>query len=403
MWRTRAQVLLAFRSLYAGDAGLHEAYGDMAGELAARFADHPGVAGSVRITSDSGLRPRSKPARGTRMEHPPPFEPKNNEVGWLPGAAPNACYPRRAPLEIMRLWLLPLCLACAPEDPVQRAEPGRSGPPPADTASDDSGATPADDSPTDNVLSPAVEILSPADASDVQNPVTFRVLLADVAYASLDADGWPLGDFTEPGESSLDLTFTGTGYPRVVTLTGFDDEGAPVATHSVTIEVEADGVNLEVPYFYQYDNANEPSGTCGVTSAAMLVDYWNPGSVTPDTLYREYGKAQGQSPSGLAGLYEAEGLYAEHGTSATRADLRTHLDAGRPVVVHGYWTSAGHITVIVGYTDADWIVNDPAGDWYTCYGCGEADHIAYPIGGAWDAELSVDGDIWWSTGADAPF
>ncbi len=303
----------------------------------------------------------------------------------------------------MRLALLPLFVACASEETVERSQPGRGGPHAGDIASDDSGATPAEDSDTDDALSPAVEILSPADDSDVQNPVTFRVQLADVAYASLDADGWPLGDFTKPGESSLDLTFSGTGYPRVVTLTGFDATGAAVATHSVTIEVQPDGVNLEVPYFYQYDNANEPSGTCGVTSAAMLVDYWHPGSVTPDSLYREYGKAQGQSPSGLAALYASEGLYADQGTQATRADLRAHVDAGRPVVVHGYWTGSGHIAVIVGYTDADWIVNDPAGDWYVCYGCGEADHIAYPIGGAWDEELSADGDIWWSTGADAPF
>ncbi len=43
--RTSAQVLAAFRSLYAGDSGLHAAYGDMAGELASRFADRPGVVG----------------------------------------------------------------------------------------------------------------------------------------------------------------------------------------------------------------------------------------------------------------------------------------------------------------------------------------------------------------------
>ena len=48
-----------------------------------------------------------------------------------------------------------------------------------------------------------------------------------------------------------------------------------------------------MPYFYQYDNDYEPSGTCGVTSAAMLVDTFHPGSVTPDSLYRAYGKAQG--------------------------------------------------------------------------------------------------------------
>lgn len=43
--RVSGPVLAAFRSLYADASGLHAAYGDMAGELAARFADHPGVVG----------------------------------------------------------------------------------------------------------------------------------------------------------------------------------------------------------------------------------------------------------------------------------------------------------------------------------------------------------------------
>jgi hypothetical protein len=303
--------------------------------------------------------------------------------------------------------LLALFMACTNADDAKRADPGRADDPPRDPAVDDSAAPDTDADPpqdTDDAPAPSVRIVSPADGAVVSNPVTFTVQVEGVASATLDADGYALGDLdVDDVSSTLSYSFSGTGYPRVITLSGLDGAGAVVATDSVTIEVEADGVDLDVPYFYQYDNANEPGGTCGVTSAAMLVSYWNPGSVTPDGLYREYGKAQGQSPSGLAQLYAWEGLYADYGTNGTRADIRAHLDAGRPVVVHGYWTSAGHIVVIVGYTDTDWIVNDPAGDWYTCYGCGPADHVEYPLGGTWDAELSADGDIWWSTGADAPF
>jgi hypothetical protein len=301
--------------------------------------------------------------------------------------------------------LLALFLACTSEDDAKRADPGRVDDPPRDSASADTAAPDTDSGApqdTDDAPVPSVQILSPGDGALVSNPVTFTVQVDGVASATLDADGYALGD-VDGGTSELSYTFSGTGYPRVITLSGRDGSGAVVATDAVTIEVEAEGVDLDVPYFYQYDNANEPGSTCGVTSAAMLLNHWDPGSVTPDGLYRAYGKAQGQSPSGLAQLYAWEGLYADHGTSGTRAELRAHLDAGRPVVVHGYWTSAGHIVVIVGYTDTDWIVNDPAGDWYTCYGCGPADHVEYPLGGAWDAELSVDGDIWWSTAADAPF
>ena len=33
----------------------------------------------------------------------------------------------------------------------------------------------------------------------------------------------------------------------------------------------ANSVRLDVPYYYQYDNKNEPKATCGLTSGAMLL------------------------------------------------------------------------------------------------------------------------------------
>ncbi len=257
-----------------------------------------------------------------------------------------------------------------------------------------------------------VQVVSPADGTTVPNPVTFQVHAEAVHSVHLDADGWSLGDPWNPRDSdTLTYTFTGTGTPRVVTLTGLDSLGNAITTDTLTITVTnggegtaepsaepaADGF-LAVPYFYQYDNRYEPSGTCGVTSAAMLLGSWyGTGFVTPDELYLVYGKSQAQSPSGLAQLYSWEGLASSSGTRATRDDLRDHLDAGRPVVVHGFWTSAGHIAVLVGYDASGWIVNDPAGDWYAGYGTGVwGDGVHYPYGGSWDDDLSWDGDIWWS-------
>ena len=78
-------------------------------------------------------------------------------------------------------------------------------------------------------------------------------------------------------------------------------------------------------------------------------------------------------------------------------ELRAMLDDGDPVVVHGFWTSAGHIVVLVGYDSTGWIVNDPAGDWYRGYGNGGGEAVHYPYGSTWDNDLSWDGDIWWST------
>ena len=299
------------------------------------------------------------------------------------------------------LYLILACTAAMDESASRRAQPSADTDTQSDAVDSATGDTAAED--TDPALQPAVAILSPNEGAVVANPVTLRVSLVDVAWAELDADGYLLGRVEVDGESEVTYAFSGTGYPRAVTLTGFDAAGTQVALDSVSIEVQPDEVSIDVPYYYQYDNANEPGSTCGVTSAAMLVDTFNPGSVTPDSLYRSYGKAQGQSPEGLAALYRSEGLSADWTYTGTRAEIRAHLDAGRPVVVHGWWTTAGHVAVIVGYSDSDWIVNDPAGDWYACYGCGEADHVRYPLGGDWDDAMSVDGDLWYSTADRSPF
>ncbi len=161
-----------------------------------------------------------------------------------------------------------------------------------------------------------------------------------------------------------------------------------------------------VPYFYQYDNWNEPGSTCGVTSAAMVLSAAGT-AVNPDQLYNRYGKPQGQSPEGLAQIYRWEGYHAKWSRTATRAELKAHLRAGRPVVVHGHFTGAGHIVVLTGYNQQGWIVNDPAGNWYGCHSCGhsyELGHgVLYTYGEMNGAVLGYDGDIWMSVLSTSPF
>ena len=50
-------------------------------------------------------------------------------------------------------------------------------------------------------------------------------------------------------------------------------------------------------------------------------------------------------------------------TTGTIGDIEALLDAGKPVIVHGYFTGYGHVIVLTGHTDTDFIVNDPAGTW----------------------------------------
>jgi uncharacterized protein YvpB len=205
----------------------------------------------------------------------------------------------------------------------------------------------------------------------------------------------------------------------VITLTGFDSHGTPVDTDRIVITVyegsnDPGGVgndnggnnngSLNVPYYYQYSNAYEPSATCGLTSAAMLLSYLKGYSIDPDTLYLNYGKAQGQSPGSLAQLYQWEGLHGASTYGGTRSMIKNQLDAGRPVLVHTFLTGAGHIICVVGYDGSGWIVNDPAGDWYQCYGCGASgDHVQYPYGGGADSAMSYDGDIWMSSADTSSF
>ncbi len=253
-----------------------------------------------------------------------------------------------------------------------------------------------------------LDFLSPVDGATVGNPVRFEIMGEGVHDVALSADGWAIGSGElVDGTFEASYSFSGTGYPRAILAEGYDADGVLAASVSLWVTVTEEstpGVHLGVPYHYQYDNTYEPGATCGITSAAMVLGWWTGAAApSPDDLYLAYGKAQGQSPSGLAELYGYEGLFGSYTTSGTRDEIIAHLDAGRPVVVHGYWTGSGHIAVIIGYDAADWIVHDPAGDWEVCYGCGGGEAVRYARGGAWDAEMSWDGDVWMSVADEAPF
>jgi len=241
-------------------------------------------------------------------------------------------------------------------------------------------------------------IVYPSNGAVVSNPVTFEVDFSEVSSLELYADEWRLGSLLPSG--ALTYTFSEVDRPRVITLRGQDADGVSIGATTITITPtngDTDPEFTAVPYFYQYDNLYSPASTCGLTSAAMMLGARG-STRTPDDLFLIYGKPQGQSPEGLAELYEREGLEADFGRSATREMLRSMLDDGDPVVVHGFWTAAGHIAVLTGYDEEGWIANDPAGNWAVGYGLGSGEGVRYPYGGGWDMGLSVDGDIWWSTG-----
>lgn len=125
---------------------------------------------------------------------------------------------------------------------------------------------------------------------------------------------------------------------------------------------------LAVPFFYQYDNAYEPGRTCNLTSVAMVARYYGK-AVTPDQLYRVAGGPVFTGPD-MVWVARQVGLDGSFSSTANVATIKSHLDAGRPVIVQGWFTGPGHIIVITGYDASGWIVNDPSGEWARCYKCG---------------------------------
>ena len=127
---------------------------------------------------------------------------------------------------------------------------------------------------------------------------------------------------------------------------------------------------LKVKWQSQLDNK---SGTgyreCFSSSCAMLAMY--AGKVANDDAYNSIRAKFGDTTSAEAQLsaLRSLGLKANFHTSGTPAALEREIDAGRPVAVgwlhHGRVgapSGGGHWSVVIGYTEAAWIHNDPNGE-----------------------------------------
>ena len=127
---------------------------------------------------------------------------------------------------------------------------------------------------------------------------------------------------------------------------------------------------LNVKWQSQLDNKSG-SGyrECFSSSCAMLAMYW--GKVPNDDAYNAIRQKYGDSTDAQAQLsaLRSLGLKADFFTNGTPKALEREIDAGRPVAVGwlhkgpvGAATGGGHWSVVIGYTDAAWIQNDPNGE-----------------------------------------
>ncbi|MGB3402727.1 MAG: C39 family peptidase [Microcoleaceae cyanobacterium] len=129
---------------------------------------------------------------------------------------------------------------------------------------------------------------------------------------------------------------------------------------------------LDVPYISQVDNWFNPTGACNVTSIAMCLEYLETPPRTSisqfeDELYR-YALERGysrHSPYDLADLVRDYGCKDYFTENALIEDVKDWVSSGKPAVIHGYFTSFGHIVVVVGYDEYGFIVHDPFGEWFS--------------------------------------
>ncbi len=129
-------------------------------------------------------------------------------------------------------------------------------------------------------------------------------------------------------------------------------------------------MKLNVPYQSQLDNV---SGTgyreCFSSSMAMIAMYH--GKVENDDKYNAIRQKFGDSTDAAAQTQALRelGLTPTFSTTSSKQDLIDCIDAGWPVGVgwlhHGPVhapSGGGHWSVIVGYDDTGFIMNDPNGD-----------------------------------------
>ena len=129
------------------------------------------------------------------------------------------------------------------------------------------------------------------------------------------------------------------------------------------------GYITDVPYFHQHSNRINPSGSCQNTCIAIVLKYYGAADITPDMISAKWGTDVAQTTGGLESIFNEEaalrGLSVRDQSTETGLlrELHALLDAGRPVIVHGGFSTVGHLMVLVGYDERFYYAMDPASQW----------------------------------------
>ena len=216
------------------------------------------------------------------------------------------------------------------------------------------------------------------------NPCSFSVVSnMNIKTVVYEVDGWMVAETQNAAHGfATSYTFNTPG-KRLMTAKAYDHYGRTVATAQKEFELVDPQLNtdqnqnsqsngragspINVPYYYQYDNRLSGGSSCQNTSIAMILSYLG-ANIHPDEITGEFGKDLAQSVPGLNRVFNSlaqrRGVRGLNSTSeGTLAQLKAVLDRGEPAIVHGYFTSYGHVVVVTGYDEGGYYVNDPAGTW----------------------------------------
>lgn len=157
--------------------------------------------------------------------------------------------------------------------------------------------------------------------------------------------------------------------------TGIVEERAKLKDEYVLQETDMKSLK-NFPLFGQLDNEIDPYDTCNLTCLAMCLFYYGlrgDGNGQIEDQLSRYQKGKGLhrgSPTDIQAIANVFGaklqppVYDEFQPDASLDQICESIDAGNPVIVHGYFTRSGHIVVVTGYSATHVQIHDPYGEWY---------------------------------------
>jgi ABC-type bacteriocin/lantibiotic exporter with double-glycine peptidase domain len=125
------------------------------------------------------------------------------------------------------------------------------------------------------------------------------------------------------------------------------------------------------PYLSQLNNQIDPYGSCALTSLAMCLSYMGivgDGSKLglPDQL-RKLATASSKEKNSvetMQWLCNLKGIKSRFSETATIQEIKEHILRGKPCVVHGWFTTFGHVIAVYGFDGDSLIVADPYGEYW---------------------------------------